>query len=103
MNGLSVRARGLVKHFRVLRRQRTVLRALRALRDSSVLRKDLLALDDVSFDVAAGEKVALVGGERIGEDDAVAHPRRHLRAHVGRALDGSGTPSTLQPHDRARR
>jgi len=67
MNGLSVRARGLMKRFRVLRRQRTVLRALRALRDPSVLRKDLLALDDVSFDVAAGEKVALVGRTGSGK------------------------------------
>jgi homopolymeric O-antigen transport system ATP-binding protein len=64
---LAARAEHLGKRFHVLRSERTVLRALRALARGDSLRRELWVLADVSFEIARGAKLALVGRNGSGK------------------------------------
>jgi ABC-2 type transport system ATP-binding protein len=63
----AARAEGLGKRFHVLRTQRTTLRALRTLLGGESLRRDLWVLDDVSFAIRRGAKLALIGRNGSGK------------------------------------
>lgn len=63
----AARADGLGKRFHVLRSERTTLRALRAAMSGEPLRRDLWALRDVSFEIARGAKLAIVGKNGSGK------------------------------------
>ncbi|HZR83953.1 MAG TPA: ATP-binding cassette domain-containing protein [Candidatus Binatia bacterium] len=63
----AARAEHLAKRFHVLRAERTALRALRALLRGESLRRELWVLKDVSFEIARGAKVALVGRNGSGK------------------------------------
>lgn len=63
----SLEARNLSKRFTVMMRQRTTLRAVRALLGREPLTRQLWALRDVSFSLARGDKVALIGRNGSGK------------------------------------
>jgi len=63
----SLEARGLSKCFTVMMRQRTTLRAVRALLGRGRNARKLWALRDVSFTLARGDKVALIGRNGSGK------------------------------------
>ncbi len=62
-----VRAENLAKRYRVLKRQRSTLRALKALWGGQKLTAESWALRDASFAIDRGEKVAVVGRNGSGK------------------------------------
>lgn len=63
----AVRLERVAKRFMIPRTQRTTLRVLRALVRREPLRHELWALEDVSFALAPGERLALVGRNGCGK------------------------------------
>lgn len=57
----------VAKRYRVLKRQRSTLRALKAVWGSERLTKELWALSDITFSMERGEKVALIGRNGSGK------------------------------------
>jgi len=67
MNEPLVHADHAAKRYRVLKRQRSTLRALKALWGPEKLFMELWALRDVSFAIRRGEKVAVIGRNGSGK------------------------------------
>lgn len=67
MNPPLARAADATKRYRVLKRQRSTLRALKALFGSEKLTMELWALRDLSFTIDRGEKIALIGRNGSGK------------------------------------
>jgi ABC-type polysaccharide/polyol phosphate transport system ATPase subunit len=67
MNLPLAKADNVAKRYRVLKRQRNTLRALKALFGSEKLTMELWALRDISFSIECGEKVALIGRNGSGK------------------------------------
>jgi lipopolysaccharide transport system ATP-binding protein len=64
---LLVRADHLAKRYRVMKRQRSTLRAIKALCGREKLTMELWALRDLSFTIERGEKVAVIGRNGSGK------------------------------------
>lgn len=67
MNGPLIQADHIAKRYRVLKRQRSTLRALKALWGPEKLTMELWALRDASFTIQRGEKVAVIGRNGSGK------------------------------------
>jgi ABC-type polysaccharide/polyol phosphate transport system ATPase subunit len=63
----AARAVSVGKRFHVLRSERTALRALGAVLSGGSLRRELWVLDDVSFEIPCGSKIALIGRNGSGK------------------------------------
>jgi ABC-2 type transport system ATP-binding protein len=67
MSEQLVQAEGVAKQYRVLKRQRSTLRALKALCSREKLTMDLWALRDITFSMKSGEKMAIIGRNGSGK------------------------------------
>jgi ABC-type polysaccharide/polyol phosphate transport system ATPase subunit len=67
MNEPLIQADHVAKRYRVLKRQRSTLRALKALWGREKLTMELWALRDISFTLRRGEKVAVIGRNGSGK------------------------------------
>ena len=68
MSAPSVRLEHVAKRFMIPHTQRTTLRVVKALLRREALRHELWALEDVSFALQPGERLALVGRNGSGTD-----------------------------------
>lgn len=67
MNDICVKVENLSKRFYVLKRERTLLRTLKALIKRESLKRELLALNNVSFELKKGNKLAIIGKNGSGK------------------------------------
>ncbi|MCX6554442.1 MAG: ATP-binding cassette domain-containing protein [Candidatus Aminicenantes bacterium] len=67
MNEPLIQASHVAKRYRVLKRQRSTLRALKALWGPEKLTMEVWALRDLSFTIKRGEKVAVIGRNGSGK------------------------------------
>jgi ABC-type polysaccharide/polyol phosphate transport system ATPase subunit len=90
VNAPAVRLDRVAKRFMIPRTQRTTLRVVRALLRREGLRRELWALQDVSFAIAPGERLALIGRNGCGKTTL-------LRLLSGILAPTSGTIALASP------
>jgi ABC-type polysaccharide/polyol phosphate transport system ATPase subunit len=67
MNDTIITAKSLSKRFYVLKKERTFLRALKAVAQRNHIQKELWVLKDINFTIKKGEKIALIGRNGCGK------------------------------------
>ncbi len=67
MNDICVKTENLSKYFSIFKNERTAFRTVSALIRREPLKIKLWALRDVSFEVRAGDKLAVIGGNGSGK------------------------------------
>jgi len=67
MSDVIVRAENVTKHFRLLRSQRTLLLAVKAFLARKSLHMSYPVLENLSFEIRRGEKIALLGTNGAGK------------------------------------
>lgn len=90
MNAPAIRLDHVTKRFMIPLTQRTTLRVVKALLRREALRRELWALEDVSFEIAAGERLALLGRNGSGKTTL-------LRLLSGILAPTSGTIALASP------
>lgn len=94
MSTTCVRLDHVGKRFMVPRTQRTALRAVRAMARGEPLRRELWALEDVSFELATGARLALIGRNGCGKTTLLRLLSGILTPTVG-VIEVATTPRPL--------